>query len=158
MYKLIDLHANRLTEAANLWESGWHDAHTKIVPVELAKLRTTESFRQRLRDNLENTRIGVGNGRVLGLCTRRENEIYQMYVAPGARGRGLAQALMTDAEGLMADDGHSLAWLACSVGNLRAARFYEKSGWIKTGVQILGVETPQGDFPLQIWRFEKDLT
>ena len=33
---------------AQIWHDGWHDAHARIVPAELARLRTLKSFRDRL--------------------------------------------------------------------------------------------------------------
>jgi ribosomal protein S18 acetylase RimI-like enzyme len=40
----------------------------------------------------------------------------------------VAAALIADAEAMLAEHGVEMAWLACAVGNNRAARFYEKSG------------------------------
>jgi hypothetical protein len=51
-----------------------------------------------------------------------------------------------------------LAWLACAVGNMRAARFYEKSGWHRAGTFVMLSETSNGPFPVDQWRFEKRLT
>jgi hypothetical protein len=33
---------------ASLWYDGWQDAHAAILPAELKRLRTRESFRHRL--------------------------------------------------------------------------------------------------------------
>jgi hypothetical protein len=43
------------------------------------------------------------------------------------------------------------------IGNDRAARFYEKQGWKRTGVMINHAETASGTFPLETWRYEKKL-
>ncbi len=51
-----------------------------------------------------------------------------------------------------------LAWLACAVGNTRAARFYEKSGWRNAGTFVMMTDTSNGPFPVDQWRFEKRLT
>ena len=48
-------------------------------------------------------------------------------------------------------------WLACAIGNDRAARFYEKNGWRRTGTIVNDAETLQGPFPLEVWRYEKAL-
>ena len=42
---------------AQLWFDGWQDAHAEIVPPELKRLRTLESFRDRLRAALPHTRV-----------------------------------------------------------------------------------------------------
>jgi hypothetical protein len=57
----------------------------------------------------------------------------------------------------MAARGISSAWLACAVGNLRAARFYEKCGWIRTATVAIESETSEGSFPIEVWRYEKRL-
>jgi len=39
-----------------------------------------------------------------------------------------------------------IAWLACAIGNERAARFYEKCGWHRTGVVTSRLDAPSGNF------------
>jgi RimJ/RimL family protein N-acetyltransferase len=70
------------------------------------------------------------------------------------RGR---RALLADAEARLSTGGVKVAWLACAVGNERAARFYEKSGWQRAGTEEIDVDTSEGPFSLEIWRFEKPL-
>jgi hypothetical protein len=41
---------------------------------------------------------------------------------------------------------------------MRAARFYEKSGWRLAGTFVMLSETSNGPFPVDQWRFEKRLT
>jgi hypothetical protein len=65
---------------------------------------------------------------------------------------------MSDAETRLAKSAVEIAWLACAIGNDRAARFYEKSGWCRVGVVTYEAETSAGTFPLQVWRYEKRLT
>ena len=50
------------------------------------------------------------------------------------------------------------SWLACAIGNERAAKFYEKHGWSRVGNMINQLPTPDGMFPLEVWRYEKDLS
>lgn len=138
-----------------IWGSGWHEAHADIVPHRLCELRTEDSFRERALENLACTRIAVDGANVLGFCMVKDDELYQMYVSPVARGSGVAKALIGDAEVRIAAHGHKLAWLACAVGNLRAGRFYEKSGWVNLGRRVVNLDTSEGDFPLDVWRFEK---
>jgi GNAT superfamily N-acetyltransferase len=98
----------------------------------------------------------VGNtGRPLGFCIVRGDELYQLFVSAGARGSGVAASLLADAESRLAQVGVETAWLACAIGNDRAARFYEKSGWRRTGTMINQSETPSGPYPLEVWRYEK---
>jgi ribosomal protein S18 acetylase RimI-like enzyme len=87
----------------------------------------------------------------------KDAALYQLYVAPQARGSGVAAALIADAEQRLARSGVTTAWLACAIGNDRAARFYQKSGWRLTGTLRYVAETSEGPFPLDVWRYEKDL-
>jgi RimJ/RimL family protein N-acetyltransferase len=67
-------------------------------------------------------------------------------------------ALIADVETRLAKSGVETAWLACAIGNDRAARFYEKCGWRRVGKMINELETPDGIFPLEVWRYEKVLS
>ena len=142
---------------AILWYDGWHEAHAHLVPVELTHLRTLENFRDRLRAGLENVRAVGPSGDPLGFSMLRGDELYQLYVSRHARGGGVATMLIADAETRLAEAGVEIAKLDCAIGNLRAARFYEKKGWHRTGTVGVHVETLEGDFPLEVWRYEKPL-
>ena len=141
-----------------MWFDGWHEAHASIVPESLVRLRTRESFRQRLRFELDFVRLIGAPGAPLGFAMIRGEELHQFYVAASVRGTGIAAMLMKDVEGQMMASGVSIAWLACAVGNTRAARFYEKSGWRRTATVTVASDTSDGTFPLQVWRYEKELT
>jgi GNAT superfamily N-acetyltransferase len=141
---------------AQLWFDGWQDAHARIVPDELRRARTLVSFRERMRAGLADARVVGPKGAPLGFAMLKGDELYQLYVAAaGVRGTGVAAALIADAEARIAATGAATAWLACAIGNERAARFYEKSGWHRTGVVTSRLETPDGIFPLDVWRYEK---
>ena len=142
-------------QICGIWEAGWHEAHANIVPASLRELRTLSSFFGRTVANLANTRIASEGAEVLGFCMVKENELYQMYVSRRARGAGIAQALIADAEERIRLAGHNIAWLACATGNDRAGRFYEKSGRTNTGPRVVYLDTSEGTFPLEVSRFEK---
>ena len=142
---------------AKIWHDGWRDAHAEIVPPELARIRTLESFRQRLQAALPNVRVVGPSGAPVGLCIVKGDELYQLYVSAQSRGSGVAAALITDAEARLSESGVETAWLACAIGNERAARFYEKCGWHRTGNMINHLETSSGEFLLEVWRYEKSL-
>ena len=144
-------------EIADLWHAGWHDAHAGIVPAELTRIRTRVSFVERAQRYRRNMRVAAAGGAVLGLCITKEDELFQLYVLPQARGTGLAQALLDDAERQLGAQGVASAWLACAVGNDRAAKFYEKCGWQRVRTGIEEMEMPDGPFPLEVWRYEKQL-
>lgn len=142
---------------ARLWFDGWQDAHAAILPEALARARTLDSFTGRLRDAQTSLRVIGPIGAPLGFHLVKFDELYQFYVAAAARGQGVAQRLIADAERRLAEQGHATAWLACAIGNERAARFYEKSGWRRTGTMVSRLETVDGPFDLEVWRYEKRL-
>ena len=144
-------------DLAVLWHQAWHDAHAQIVPAELTRLRPVEHFRQRIEAALANTRVVGPVGVPQGLCVIKGAELYQLFVARAARGTGVAAALIDEAEARLARQGVETAWLACAIGNLRAARFYEKRGWHQTGTMVNAAETAGGIFELEVWRYEKPL-
>ncbi|EBA14530.1 acetyltransferase, GNAT family protein [Roseobacter sp. SK209-2-6] len=143
---------------AVLWNNGWQEAHAAIVPEALTRLRTLESFQTRLTKHLPATRVAWAEGQLMGFSMILGNELYQLYVAPAARGTGTAQILIQDAEDLIRAAGHERAILACSIGNERAAQFYRNCGWICTGETDEALEVPNGRFTLTVWRFERELT
>jgi GNAT superfamily N-acetyltransferase len=142
---------------AKIWFDGWHDAHARIVPAELAQLRTLKSFEERLRAALTGVRVAGALGTPVGFYYLKGAELYQFYISSDARGSAVAAVMMADAEARLGEGGVHTAWLACAIGNDRAARFYEKCGWFRTGTVTDPVEVPGGTFALGVWRYEKSL-
>ncbi|WP_431201735.1 N-acetyltransferase family protein [Bradyrhizobium betae] len=143
---------------AQLWHDAWHGSHAHLAPPELVRLRTVPSFRDRLAVMLSDVCVAGPAGAPLGFCALKGDELYQLFVSAEAHGSGVAAALIADAEARLTARGVELAWLACAVGNARAARFYEKSGWRNAGTFMMSAETSKGLFPVEQWRFEKRLT
>ena len=142
---------------ARLWYDGWQDAHAAILPATLARARTRESFAERMAAALADVRVIGPQGAPLGFAMLKGDELYQFYVASEARGAGIAAALMADAEAQLSARGVETAWLACAIGNARAARFYEKSGWHLASTVVSRLDTADGPFDLEVWRYEKHL-
>jgi ribosomal protein S18 acetylase RimI-like enzyme len=142
---------------AQLWFDGWQDAHAAILPEALRRLRTLASFKERLLRGLAEVRVAGPVNAPLGFCMVEGDELYQLFVSAQARGKGVAAALMADGEARLAERGVGTAWLACAIGNERAARFYRKSGWHEAGPQVIQLETTARPFDLEVWRFEKRL-
>ena len=142
---------------AQIWYDGWHESHAQLVPPELTRLRTRDNFRNRLYAALADIRVAGPPGAPVGFCIVKGDELYQLFVSAAARGAGVAAALIADAERRLAAHGVRTAWLACAIGNQRAARFYEKCGWHLAGTMINQCETANGTFPLEVWRYEKSV-
>lgn len=142
---------------ARLWYDGWQDAHAAILPEALARARTRKSFEQVLGAAIGDTYVVGLAGTPLGFYVLRGDELYQFYVAAEARGTDVAGALIADAEARLAERAVKKAWLACAIGNERAARFYEKHGWRRAGTVVSRLDTANGPFDLEIWRYEKQM-
>jgi|SRR5215475_2689957 len=154
----MNVRAAEVTEIdylAKLWFDGWQDAHRNILPAELARLRTLGSLRDRLREALPTVRVIGPTGAPVGFYMLKRDELYQFYVSAQSRGSGVAVILIRDAETQLVAGGVETAWLACAIGNERAARFYEKSGWHRVGTMVSHLETSEGPFLLEVWRYEK---
>lgn len=144
-------------ELAQIWYQGWHEAHALLMPPELTRLRTVESFRERIRAALPEVRVAGPPGAPLGFSILKADELYQLYVSPESRGAGVAASLIADAEAQLAARGFELGWLGCAIGNRRAERFYEKCGWQQVGRMVYHSEVPNGTLPVEVWRYEKRL-
>jgi GNAT superfamily N-acetyltransferase len=155
--EIRDAHASDVERLGEIWYQGWQDAHALIVPAELARVRTLDRFKERLRAALPTVRVAGMRGDPVGFSMVKDDELYQLYVSGAARGTGIAARLIADVEQRLARDGVGTAWLACAIGNDRAARFYEKCGWRRVGNMVNRLETPEGPFPLETWRYEKRL-
>jgi GNAT superfamily N-acetyltransferase len=103
-----------LDHLAIAWYEGWRDVHEGILPTELTRARTLESFRERLQAALQQVRVVGPPGTPLGFSLLKDDELYQLYVAREGRGTGLAAAWVADAEDRLAKSGFETAWLACA--------------------------------------------
>ena len=142
---------------ADIWYSGWVEAHADHVPKALVELRTLESFKARLTKHIDRVLVVGKRGAPLGFCLVKSDELDQLFVSSAARGTGVADALIQSGEQWIRDDGHSSALLFCEPNNHRAIRFYEKSGWRNSGLSEESVETSEGPFKLQVIKFRKAL-
>ncbi len=149
--------ASELDALAKVWFDAWQDAHAAVVPAELTRRRTRADFRRRLAELRPLIRAIGLVGAPLGFSIVKRDELYQLFVAAEARGTGVAIELIDEAEARVAASGAGAIWLTCAIGNERAARFYEKRGWRRAGAIIDTLETPEGPFVVEVWRYEKRL-
>jgi putative acetyltransferase len=138
-----------------LWHDGWIDGHRGHVPEGLVAHRDLEDFRARVPGQLGTTTVAVDDDdRITGFVTICDDELEQMYVAAGARGSGVADELIAQAETLIARD-HDTAWLAVVSGNGRARRFYERRGWSDGGPFDYAAAVAGGTFLVPSRRYVK---
>jgi len=135
----------------------WYHVGSKSITNEAATAlgMSTDVFGETFDSALADTFAIGPPGAPSGFYMLKGDELYQFYVAREARGSGVAAELLADAEARLADCGVATAWLACAVGNDRAARFYEKCGWVRARTQVNRLETPDGVFEFEVWRYEK---
>ena len=81
----------------------------------------------------------------------RSSRITHRYL----HGPGTDQILAEEKPAPVLPSGFATVWLACAIGNDRAARFYEKCGWVRARTQVNRLETPDGVFEFEVWRYEK---
>jgi ribosomal protein S18 acetylase RimI-like enzyme len=141
---------------AIVWHSGWRDGHIGHVPEALLPHRHLEDFRRRVPPRIPDSTVATIAGQVVGFVTVREDEVEQVYVAAEARGTGVADALLRHAEQAIAR-GFDVAWLSVVVGNARARRFYERSGWRDVAAIDYRAEIAGGTLPVPCRRYEKQV-
>jgi ribosomal protein S18 acetylase RimI-like enzyme len=145
-----------LDAIATLWHDGWRDGHLGHVPEALLPYRTLPSFRARVPPRVPLTTVATLAGRLAGFVTVHDDEVEQVYVAREARGGGVAPALLRHAERVIAGR-YDVAWLAVAEGNVRARRFYERSGWRDAGGFEYAAEIVNGTLAVPCRRYEKRL-
>jgi GNAT superfamily N-acetyltransferase len=158
LFQVRDPELTEFEALTRLWYQAWQDAHARILPETIKNVRTLDNFRERLKLAWPNLRVTGPRGEPQGLCAIKADELWQLFVAASGRGTGMANALLADGERRLSENGVRIAWLACAIGNDRAARFYEKSGWarVENGVNL--VDMPRGGvYELEVWRYEKRL-
>ncbi len=143
---------------AEIWHSGWQEAHRGRVPDELVIARTRESFDERAVDHVPDTSVAELNGRVVGFIMINNDEVEQVYVGAAGRGSGVADALLIEAERRVAAGGHDQAWLAVVAENARARRFYQRNGWVDEGPYDHQAPGPNGPITVPVHRYVKSLT
>lgn len=146
-----------LDAVARIWHEGWLDGHAGRVPDALVAARDPETFGPRAAERLASTLVCTVDGEVAGFVVTIGDEVEQVYVDRGWRGRGVAGALLSAAEARIAAEGHSQAWLAVVAENATARAFYERSGWRDEGGFSYDAETAEGAVPVPCRRYVVDL-
>jgi GNAT superfamily N-acetyltransferase len=143
---------------AEIWLHGWRDGHLGHVSEEFVAIRTPSSFATRAADRVADTIVADVDGVLAGFVMLDADEVEQVYVAATHRGTGVAAALLSEAERLVAAAGHQRAWLAVVAGNARARRFYERSGWVDEGPFDYPAKTATSSISVPCHRYTKTVS
>jgi len=132
---------------AEIRVASWRAAYQGMVPAVTLERMDVDRDEARLRAKLADPRLrafvvvddsGRVAGFVLAAAARDEDaaglgEVQAIYLDPGARGRGLGQALMEAALADLAGAGLATAVLWVLTANAPARRFYERAGFRADG-------------------------
>lgn len=148
---------NDINALTDIWHDGWHEAHAAHVPNELIELRNHASLRIRMENMLADTDVVGPVGAPVGFCTVMEDEIYQFYIAPSARGTGTADALLQAGENRLATNGVKVAQLFVLPENHRAQAFYRRGGWDGDVIKHVPLQTLNDPYMLPCLILTKQL-
>jgi GNAT superfamily N-acetyltransferase len=78
--------------------------------------------------------VAIGGGEIVGfsIADRTSNSIFALFVLPGHEGRGIGGRLFELAVSWLWDNGAARIWLTTDPQS-KAARFYERRGWVAMG-------------------------
>ncbi|PXX57690.1 acetyltransferase (GNAT) family protein [Nocardia tenerifensis] len=103
-----------------------------------AQARTERDWRAALADRTQflASADGVELGTVAGMIDPERGGVHliSMWVAPEARGTGVADLLVRAVLDWAAAGGHTTVWLEFAEGNVVAERLYLRNGFVRTGV------------------------
>jgi hypothetical protein len=68
--------AAEIDHLGRLWHEVWHGSHAPLAPPDLVRLRTPDSFRERLRAAYPDIHVVGPPGAPVGFCVLRGDELY----------------------------------------------------------------------------------
>src|SRR5258707_5931007 len=90
--------AVEIDHLTRLWHDGWHQTHASLVPQELTRLRTSESFRERLQAALPNVHVTRPLRAPIGFYVLKRHERSPLFLSPDGHGSGGVPARIADAQ------------------------------------------------------------
>jgi GNAT superfamily N-acetyltransferase len=150
MAELRSAHPRDAPAIATVHVATWRAAYRGLIPdtvlVGLSVAAREQSWLDRLDTSTARTRtvLVTHDDAVLGFASTgparditaedpTAGELYAIYLAPHAWGRGMGARLHTGALDGLRSDGFTCASVWVLDGNDRAVRFYRRQGWIDTG-------------------------
>ncbi len=127
MIKVRAARPSEFNEIVRLWMESWESTGLPSGPGHRFDL-----MRERLDREITagwKLFVATAGGRIVGMLAIRpkDKQLDQMFVAPSFQGRGIGKALLAHARTQMPTE----IWLRTAVANVRAARWYEREGFVK---------------------------
>ena len=93
--------------------------------------------------------VATHDGQIVGfsIADRKAHSVFALFVLPTYEGRGIGSRLFDWAVGWLWDNGAQRAWLNTGP-NTKAAAFYERRGWMPTGIDPTGDIRYESDRPM----------
>jgi GNAT superfamily N-acetyltransferase len=149
--------ASDVAQIAALYHAVWHETQAPFMPAAECARRDLGFFIERMSRLLLSTLIEERGGAVVAFSAWHGRLLGQIFVAAPHRGSGLAVALMSATETAMMESGVSEGELHCVVGNDRARRFYERTGWSHERTIMEQVAGENGPAEVPFWCMTKVL-
>jgi GNAT superfamily N-acetyltransferase len=145
-------------DIARVFHAFWHETHAHLQPPEVAADRDLAFFEKRVANARVAPRVArAQDGAILGFAIWNRHWLQSLFLAPVARGTGLASRLLAEAERHIAARGHKRVALVCIVGNDRAHAFYERHGYRVVRYRNAPMKTTRGDVIARGWVMQKSL-
>lgn len=118
-----------------------------LTPEQLRARGITESSMAALFLTTSRGWVAISEGEIVGfsIADREAASVFALFVHPDFEGRGIGGELFRRALDWLWASGASRLWLTTGPGT-KAARFYERRGWLATGTD------DHGDIRYEIWR------
>jgi GNAT superfamily N-acetyltransferase len=148
---------NDLEAIGVLYHSVWHETRAANMPVREQRRRALSFFLDRMRLLLPTVLVEDRAGSLAGFASWQGRMLMlgQLYIDRACRGTGIAVALLWASELAITSSGVTEAELRCLVGNHRAHRFYQRSGWIDRGEVVENLAGDLGEASIPFWRMTK---
>jgi hypothetical protein len=144
--------ASDVVEVATLYHSVWHETQASFMPRAEIAHRSLEFFIHRMTALFGATLVTEKSGTIVAFSPWRGN------LWASCSSQSDAPTLLTAAEIEMAKEGTVEAELHCVVGNERARRFYERTGWAPQGKIMEWVAGEHTQIEVPFWRMKKVLS
>lgn len=146
-----------LPAIAALYHRVWHQTHGPHMPPAECDVRDAGFFLNRMTSLMPNIMVGEDDDVVIGFAAWNGSQLGQLFLDAAHRGSGLAERLIEAVELALRDQGVREAELHCLVGNERAKRFYERTGWRVSAVLQEPVRGGADDEQRDFWVMRKPL-